>query len=61
MVRILGFEWLVALRFLREGRTQTVLIVVGVAAGVAVVAYITALINGLQSNTITKTLGASLT
>lgn len=58
MVRILGFEWLVALRFLREGRTQTVLIVVGVAAGVAVVAYITALINGLQSNTITKTLGA---
>ena len=58
MVRILGFEWLVALRILREGRTQTVLIVVGVAAGVAVVAYITALINGLQSNTITKTLSA---
>lgn len=58
MARVLGFEWLVALRFLREGRMQTVLIVVGVAAGVAVIAYITALINGLQSNTIAKTLGA---
>ena len=31
-----GFEWRVALRFLREGRMQTVLIIVGVAAGVAV-------------------------
>ena len=33
-----GFEFRVALRFLREGRMQTVLIIVGVAAGVAVVA-----------------------
>ncbi|WBY03633.1 FtsX-like permease family protein [Ramlibacter tataouinensis] len=54
----LGFEVQVALRFLREGRMQTLLIVVGVAAGVAVVAYISALINGLQSNTLAKTLGA---
>lgn len=53
-----GFELRVALRFLREGRMQTVLIIVGVAAGVAVIAYISALINGLQSNTLTKTLGA---
>ena len=53
-----GFEWRVALRFLREGRMQTVLIIVGVAAGVAVIAYISALINGLQSNTLAKTLGA---
>ena len=37
---------------------QTLLIVVGVAAGVAVVAYISALIAGLQSNTLEKTLGA---
>ena len=37
---------------------QTVLIVVGVAAGVAVIAYISALISGLQSNLIAKTLGA---
>ncbi len=54
----LGFERRVALRFLREGRMQALLIIVGVAAGVAVVAFISALINGLQSNTLTKTLGA---
>ena len=54
----LGFEWRVALRFLREGRMQTVLIIVGVAAGVAVIAYISALISGLQTNLIAKTLGS---
>ena len=53
-----GFESRVAVRFLREGRFQTLLIIVGVAAGVAVVAYISALISGLQSNTLNKTLGA---
>ena len=58
MTHWLGFERRVAIRFLREGRMQTVLIVIGVAAGVAVVAYISALITGLQSNTIEKTLGA---
>jgi lipoprotein-releasing system permease protein len=55
---MLGFERRVAVRFLREGRMQSVLIIVGVAAGVAVVAYISALITGLQSNTLEKTLGA---
>ena len=55
---MLGFERRVATRFLREGRMQTLLIIVGVAAGVAVVAYISALITGLQRNTIEKTLGA---
>ncbi|MDI1274343.1 FtsX-like permease family protein [Polaromonas sp.] len=58
MIPGLGFEWRVALRFLREGRMQTVLIIVGVAAGVAVIAYISALISGLQQSTLTKTLGA---
>ena len=53
----LGFEWRVALRFLREGRMQTLLIVAGVAAGVAVITYIAALIQGLQTNTVAKTLG----
>ena len=53
-----GFERQVALRFLREGRMQTLLIIVGVAAGVAVVAYISALVTGLQRNTLDKTLGA---
>ena len=58
MIDLLGFERQVATRFLREGRMQTVLIVIGVAAGVAVVAYISALITGLQRNTLEKTLGA---
>jgi len=58
MLPILGFERRVATRFLREGRMQTLLIIVGVAAGVAVIAYISALITGLQRNTIDKTLGA---
>lgn len=55
---MLGFEFRVATRFLREGRVQTLLIIVGVAAGVAVIAYISALISGLQQNTLAKTLGA---
>ncbi len=57
-MRGIGFEFKVAVRFLREGRFQTLLIIVGVAAGVAVVAYISALITGLQQNTLNKTLGA---
>jgi lipoprotein-releasing system permease protein len=51
------FEWVVALRFLREGRFQTWLIIGGAAIGVAVVVFITALVNGLQANTIKRTLG----
>ncbi|MBP6405763.1 MAG: ABC transporter permease [Ramlibacter sp.] len=58
MIVNFGFELQVALRFLREGRKQTLLIIVGVAAGVAVIAYISALISGLQGSTLTKTLGA---
>jgi lipoprotein-releasing system permease protein len=58
MATLLGFERQVAIRFLREGRMQSVLIIVGVAAGVAVVTYITALIGGLQRNTLEETLGA---
>jgi len=54
----LAFEFSVAVRFLKEGRFQSLLIIVGVAAGVAVVAYISALVSGLQTNTLNKTLGA---
>jgi lipoprotein-releasing system permease protein len=52
-----SFEWVVALRFLREGRFQTALIIGGAAVGVAVVVFITALVNGLQANTIRRVLG----
>jgi len=57
-MRPFGFELTVAVRFLREGRFQSLLIIFGVAAGVAVVAYISALVTGLQQNTLNKTLGA---
>jgi lipoprotein-releasing system permease protein len=53
----LPFEIVVALRFLREGRFQTWLIVGGAGIGVAVVIFITALVNGLQANTSKRTLG----
>jgi lipoprotein-releasing system permease protein len=55
---VLRFELTLALRFLREGRFQSALIIGGVAAGVAVVVYISALMLGLQANTINRTLGA---
>ncbi len=53
----MGFSWRIAVRFLSEGRFQTLLVIVGVAFGVSVVAYITALVTGLQANTIQRTLG----
>ncbi|MFA7664805.1 MAG: ABC transporter permease [Burkholderiaceae bacterium] len=52
------FEWLVALRFLREGRVQTVLILAGVTAGVAVIVFLTHLISQLQDAIIERTLGS---
>ncbi len=52
------FEWFVALRYLREGRSQTVLIVSAVAIGVGVLVFLTALMNGLQENLLAKTLGS---
>lgn len=52
------FEWLVALRFLREGRIQTLLILLGVSTGVGVIIFLSALITGLQASLIEKTLGS---
>ena len=52
------FEWFVALRFLREGRMQTVLILLGVSVGVGVIISFSALISGLQTSLIDKTLGS---
>ena len=50
-------ESTIAIRFLREGRTQTLLIATGIAVGVAVIVFITALIQGLQDNIVDRTLG----
>lgn len=50
------FEWIVALRFLREGRMQTAFIVGGVAIGVAVIVFMSELLLGLQGNFIRRVL-----
>ena len=50
-------EWTIATKFLREGRTQSTLILIGIGVGVAVIVFITALITGLQDNIIERTLG----
>ena len=52
------FELIVALRYLREGRGQTGLILTGIAVGVGVVVFLSALINGLQASLIERTLGS---
>jgi lipoprotein-releasing system permease protein len=52
------FELLVALRFLREGRMQSALILAGVTGGVAVIIFLTQLINQLQVTIIDRTLGS---
>ncbi|MCU0242624.1 MAG: ABC transporter permease [Vicinamibacteria bacterium] len=53
----MSFEWFVALRFLREGRFQTLLIIGGVGVGVGVIVFLSALISGLQASLIERTLG----
>jgi lipoprotein-releasing system permease protein len=50
-------EWTIATKFLREGRAQSTLILVGIAVGVAVIVFLIALITGLQGNIIQRTLG----
>ncbi|MHB0765379.1 ABC transporter permease [Stutzerimonas sp. NM35] len=53
----LWLEWKIALAFLLDNRLQTLLIMVGIAVGSAVIVFITALITGLQANVIERTLG----
>ncbi len=50
MSRWLPFEWIAAVRFLREGRMQTLFIVSGVSVGIAVIVFMSALLTGLQAN-----------
>ena len=50
-------ELMIAIKFLRQGISQTLLILVGIAVGVSVIVFITTLILGLQSNIIDRTLG----
>ncbi|WP_133479569.1 ABC transporter permease [Cognatilysobacter segetis] len=50
-------EATIAMRFLRQGRAQSLLILFGIAVGVSVIVFVTALITGLQSNIVERTLG----
>lgn len=52
------FEWFVALRYLRDAKGQSSLILAAVSVGVAVIVFLSALINGLQNSLIDKTLGS---
>lgn len=48
----------IAWRFMVENPLQTLLISIAIAVGTAVIIFITTLMNGLQQNTINKTLGS---
>lgn len=52
------FEWFVAFRYMRDARAQTALVLAAVAVGVAVLVFLSALIGGLQTSLIEKTLGS---
>ena len=52
------FEVFIALRYLKEGRAQTALVLGGTTVGVAVLIFLTALIGGLQRTLVAQTLSA---
>ena len=56
MKRWLPFEWIAAVQFLYEGRLQTLFIVSGVAIGVAVIVFMSAMLAGLEANFIKRVL-----
>lgn len=49
----------IAIRFLKEGKSQTLFILFGIAIGIAVQIFLSALISGLQSDLINKTVGTA--
>ena len=51
------YEWKIALRFLKDGKAQTLFILLGIAVGVAVQIFLSSLISGLQENLIDTTIG----
>jgi lipoprotein-releasing system permease protein len=49
----------IALRFLKSGKGQTILIALGISVGVAVQIFIGSLIQGLQISLVDTTIGSS--
>jgi lipoprotein-releasing system permease protein len=56
MTHWVPFEWTTAIRFLKEGRMQTLFIVAGISIGVAVIVFMSAMLTGLQANFIKRVL-----
>jgi len=56
MTRWLPFEWITAVRFLREGWLQTIFIIGGIAIGVGVIVFMSAMLAGLEANFIKRVL-----
>ena len=54
----MSFAWFVAVRYLRDARAQTTLILAAVSIGVTVIVFLSALIGGLQASLIERTLGS---
>jgi lipoprotein-releasing system permease protein len=54
--KLAPFEWIAAIRFLKEGRMQTIFIVSGIALGVAVIIFMSALLTSLQTSFISRVL-----
>jgi len=52
----LPFEWITAIRFLKEGRMQTIFIVTAVSIGVSVIVFMSAMLSSLQANFIKRVL-----
>jgi lipoprotein-releasing system permease protein len=52
------FQWFVAIRYLRDARGQSALMLGAVSVGVSVIVFLSALINGLQASLIASTLGS---
>lgn len=55
---LLPFEWIAGIRFLREGRLQSLFIICGAGIGVAVIVFMSALLDGMQANLFRRVLSS---
>lgn len=58
MKRWLPFEWIAAIRFLIEGRMQSLFIIAGVTIGVAVIVFMSALLDSMTVNMMRRILNS---
>lgn len=58
MKRWLPFEWIAAIRFLIEGRMQSLFIVAGVTIGVGVIVFMSAILTGMTANMMKRILNS---